>query len=50
MQEWMNFFISGFQSIISMLEDWQLFNVSVISILVACSILGVILRALVYKA
>lgn len=50
MQEWMNFFISGFQSVIRMLESWQVFGVSVIAILVGCFIMEVTLRALLYKA
>lgn len=50
MQSWMNFFISGFQSVIRLVESWQIFGVSVLGLIAAFFIMEVTLRALLYKA
>lgn len=46
----MNFFISGFQSLVRLMEGWEIFGVPVIALLVGFFVMEVTLRALLYKA
>lgn len=50
MQEWMAWFISLIQTCINWLTQMKLFDVPLMSILVGLFIMGVVLRALLYKA
>ena len=50
MNEWLAWFISLIQTSVAWLSQMKLFDVPVIGIIAAIVIMGVILRALLYKA
>lgn len=50
MQDWVAFFLSTWEMSINWLEQMTIFGVSLIEFIIATFVLGVILRALLYKA
>lgn len=50
LQEWMTFFINLFRMCVRWLSQMTIFNVPLIAVLVGIVCLGVLLRALLYKA
>lgn len=50
MQDWLNWFISLVSTSVDWLSQMQIFGVSVLSFLIGLVIMGVVLRALLYKA
>lgn len=50
MNDWLAWFISLFRTAINWMSQMYIFDVSVIAILVAIFVMGVTLRALLYKA
>lgn len=50
MQEWMNFFINVFRLCVQWLTTVKIFDVPVLAVLAGICVMGVLLRALLYKA
>lgn len=50
MQAWMDFFVLTFRNCINYLDAVSIFGVSVLEFIVATFIMGVILRAILYRA
>lgn len=50
MQEWFNWFVSIGATTIQWLETMQIFGVPLISFIICIFVMGVILRAALYKA
>lgn len=50
MNDWVSWFISLFQTFVAWLEQMYIFDVPLISVIVAFFLMGVTLRALLYKA